>query len=443
MNRVPDWSYWQGYLSYGQAKQMYDSGIRDIYFKLGGGDDGFYHDSRHDVSVANARSAGLRAHHYFFNGGDPAAAARQCAAWLNGMIQPGERFAWDIESPAWSNGQEAVAIDTLASLGYGPGGTDHYGSSSTLHNYPSAAQRGLDLWVAEYGNNDGRDHGVSTTGPWPKYRMHQYTSNGSVPGYGGRIDLSEDSGGSGSGTVQSGWGWINQTVLPISAIQHAINAAGYTPPLAEDNEPGPLTEAGIVWYQKKVGVDPDGIVGPITAGRMFGSANPSVDIGGNISERTTADVQAAINAMGYTPPLAVDDRFGPLTTAGVKWAQARFGIEVDGIVGPDTVAHLFNGGNRVQLEVDGIWGVLTTQQVQLDLHCEVDGIRGPDTVYHIQTLTGNPHPDKMWGPETAGYLQQYLINRGFDCGPTGADRDFGVNSTKALQRCINAGQFGN
>jgi peptidoglycan hydrolase-like protein with peptidoglycan-binding domain len=408
-----------------------------VYLKIGGGDDGIYHDSKHDQSTINLRTAGIRVHHYFFNGGDPATAARYCASWLGGMIQPGERFGWDIESPAWSNNQEAVAIDTLASLGYGPHGTDHYGSSSTLHNYPSAAARGLDLWVAEYGSNNGYDHGVSTTGPWGSWRLHQYTSNGTLPGYAGRLDLSVDGGGVSSGTDQSGWGWINQTVLPLSQIQHAINADGYQPPLVEDNIPGPLTEAGIKWYQAKHGLDADGIVGPITAGAMFGSAQPSVNIGANLTSRDTAAIQQKLNEV-IGAGLTVDGLFGPLTTAAVEKYQASVGITVDGLYGSVTDGHLFGGGVATSLVVDGIWGLLTTEAEQHALGVTPDGVRGPQTISAEQRRTG-AGVDGIDGPDTRKHLQEYL-NRVIGAGLV-VDGIIGPLTVKALQTALNAGKF--
>jgi len=49
-------------------------------------------------------------------------------------------------------------------------------------------------------------------------------------------------------------------------------------------------------------------------------------------------VQAAVNAAGYQPPLVVDGKPGPMTTAGVKWFQAQHGLTVDGLIGDQTMA---------------------------------------------------------------------------------------------------------
>ena len=49
---------------------------------------------------------------------------------------------------------------------------------------------GCGLWLAEYGPNDGRDHGAHVPPPWRKIVAHQYTSRGVVPGVAGHVDLS-------------------------------------------------------------------------------------------------------------------------------------------------------------------------------------------------------------------------------------------------------------
>ena len=49
-------------------------------------------------------------------------------------------------------------------------------------------------------------------------------------------------------------------------------------------------------------------------------------------------IQTAVNALGYTPALAVDGAMGPMTRAGVRWAQALVGTSVDGAWGPMTQA---------------------------------------------------------------------------------------------------------
>lgn len=52
---------------------------------------------------------------------------------------------------------------------------------------------GAGLWLADYGPDDGRDHGAHIPKPWRKIVAHQYTSVGKVAGVEGNVDLSHAS----------------------------------------------------------------------------------------------------------------------------------------------------------------------------------------------------------------------------------------------------------
>lgn len=49
---------------------------------------------------------------------------------------------------------------------------------------------GAGLWLADYGADDGTDHGYHVPPPWKKLRLHQFTQKGHVPGVSGDVDLS-------------------------------------------------------------------------------------------------------------------------------------------------------------------------------------------------------------------------------------------------------------
>ena len=65
---------------------------------------------------------------------------------------------------------------------------------------------------------------------------------------------------------------------------------------------------------------------------------------------------------------------------------------------------------------------------------------GSQVVKALQRKVG-ANPDGYWGPDTSRKLQQWLINKGYDCGPAGIDGYFGHDSVIALQKALNDGVF--
>lgn len=100
-----------------------------------------------------------------------------------------------------------------------------------------------------------------------------------------------------------------------------------------DGEWGPLTNAACIKaLQKNIGVDADGIIGPITRGAIKVLRNGSF---GN----AVKILQCFLIKQGYTD-IDIDGEFGPLTEAAVKKFQAKAKIEVDGEAGKDTFTEL-------------------------------------------------------------------------------------------------------
>jgi len=151
----------------------------------------------------------------------------------------------------------------------------------------------------------------------------------------------------------------------VRLIQNALNTIGrvYTsiPPLAVDGVFGPITQSAVVAFQREFVLTPDGIVGPITWGKLMqvlqsvtgvGAAPPTPapspilppypgtlirlgSTGANVRL-----VQSYLNTirMNYPniPQLVVDGIFGPITQSAVTAFQREFGLTPDGIVGPIT-----------------------------------------------------------------------------------------------------------
>jgi putative chitinase len=56
------------------------------------------------------------------------------------------------------------------------------------------------------------------------------------------------------------------------------------------------------------------------------------------ADDNTRWLQQALNTLGVRPPLDVDGRYGPATTAAVKWFQSIASLKIDGIAGDVTRA---------------------------------------------------------------------------------------------------------
>lgn len=76
----------------------------------------------------------------------------------------------------------------------------------------------------------------------------------------------------------------------------------------------------------------------LTAKTSFAAVTVPPNLMQGSSGQEVMDLQAALNAAGYTPVLSVDGSFGPMTKAAVMWYQSAHGLTADGVVGPMTSA---------------------------------------------------------------------------------------------------------
>jgi hypothetical protein len=80
------------------------------------------------------------------------------------------------------------------------------------------------------------------------------------------------------------------------------------------------------------------------AGKPLDGSSKDRDVNYQAVNLGVKAIQTRINAYGYSPALVVDGVFGPGTTAGAKWAQAKMGFsanQCDGRPGPTTCRALF------------------------------------------------------------------------------------------------------
>lgn len=145
------------------------------------------------------------------------------------------------------------------------------------------------------------------------------------------------------------------------------------------------------------------------------------------------ELQGRLKLLGfYTGP--VDGVFGQRTYLAVRLFQYRFGLKVDGIVGPKTKLKLWQatkhwrpemtnvqnkgpvlkrgstGGDVYDLQgrlrflgfyygkIDGKYGERTYRAVRLfqyEFGIKIDGIAGPETLTKLRKATSNYHPSKI------------------------------------------------
>lgn len=144
-----------------------------------------------------ARIAGLRVGGYHFARPAPGTARREADYFVARLGKIGRRDlrpVLDLETTGelgstqlheWARSFQAHVHEQTgvrALLYSGP-------SFITERHWHTTLGTGAGLWLADYGPNDGRDHGASAPKPWRRIVAHQYTSVGSVPGVPGQVDL--------------------------------------------------------------------------------------------------------------------------------------------------------------------------------------------------------------------------------------------------------------
>jgi peptidoglycan hydrolase-like protein with peptidoglycan-binding domain len=166
---------------------------------------------------------------------------------------------------------------------------------------------------------------------------------------------------------------------------------------------------------------------------------------GNAVKTLQADLNTVMNS-----GLAVDGQFGSLTDTALRSFQSKYGLQVDGVYGPQSAAMMKAAlaGKTAPiapkpkpptgtLVVDGAFGPATCAALQRALNKHgaslvVDGSMGPLTNKALQRYLGVT-ADGQIGPVTIKALQKKV----------GATQDgvWGSDTTRRLQTMLNAGTF--
>jgi peptidoglycan hydrolase-like protein with peptidoglycan-binding domain len=263
--------------------------------------------------------------------------------------------------------------------------TNPYGSRA-LDVYDSGSDAGASVagsrrnnWLRDNAPRFGFTMSGLTFNPVEGWHMH-YT--GTIGGGG-----SPAGGGSSGFPARDRYGeaWVR-------VAQDKLNRLGFNAGTV-DGYDGPQTQTATKGLQAVLGVDQDGIYGPVT--------NGGADVilaGGNFTNRPVEAIQAKV---GATP----DGIWGPLTSLAVyKWQKA-------------------NG-----LHPDAQWGPISDAKAAFPPDVDerpVGENRTSRPVKEIQAAVGMPEADQdgIYGPETTAYVIAWQTNQGID-----ADGIWGMTS---------------
>ena len=120
----------------------------------------------------------------------------------------------------------------------------------------------------------------------------------------------------------------------VKDLQEALEALGFSPGKI-DGIFGAATEKAVKAFQASVGIDADGIVGPITWLNIDEADQSEPILKKGSKGLPVRRLQSRMTAAEFDTG-GVDGRFGAKTEKAVKELQEQAALEVDGIVGPAT-----------------------------------------------------------------------------------------------------------
>lgn len=120
----------------------------------------------------------------------------------------------------------------------------------------------------------------------------------------------------------------------VKDLQEALDALGFS--VGEiDGVFGDATERAVRDFQASVGIDVDGVAGPVTWLNIDEADQSEPVLRKGSKGLPVRRLQKRMSLAGFDTG-GVDGRFGANTERAVRELQQQFGLGVDGIVGPDT-----------------------------------------------------------------------------------------------------------
>lgn len=296
-----DISRYQGVVDFAAVKS---SGVSLVIAKMGGGDAGVYVDAKWVANRDGIRAAGLTLGSYFFNG--PGDTPTQAAdfQFQNADWRPGDLIIIDVEGGAiaWSPSQVLEWVNRILAHGVPAAQIGVYMSASvvTAYNWGPVAALGTFLWIASYGANTGTPGTPPRVIHWPAWSLWQYTSNGTIPGVPGRVDVSQvASSWASTGTITS---LSPQTPLETDMPRNLNNngtiiTSGGTWAKVWTDPNDFLYQSCMAWYGAPIPVSltPDQLTTMVNFENAIGAAYGATSPAGAQAAITPADI-AAIDA---------------------------------------------------------------------------------------------------------------------------------------------------
>ena len=131
----------------------------------------------------------------------------------------------------------------------------------------------------------------------------------------------------------------------VKRLQNRLIELGYMTGTA-DGSFGASTKTAVAAFQRKAGLDADGIAGPTTLAVLYDNDAPNATPADDTLEQGDSGdavkaLQKRLIELGYMNGTA-DGDFGSATKAAVKLFQKQAGLTVDGVAGPGTQSALFS-----------------------------------------------------------------------------------------------------